>query len=207
MRLSGIAALLLMSGTAEVAHATGGDGVVSPTAIVQSASSIDFANPANPVVGGGVLYRTPKGVDISGAFADLDRNSAYSTWWFIFNQPAKCTGACDEDDLIAGVGQVFYAGGFVADSSGKANPAFSLGRGGIPTGAARFSSVLPILNPASEVGLHNPLGAQIGMVIRNHGPLVAGGTGEQIGSYFGGCAGHGGSFACFDEQIVIFPAP
>lgn len=176
-----------------------------PRTVIQSANAIDYQNPANPVGGGGILYRNVQGIDANVAYDDLAPNAAYSAWWAIFNRPDRCAGPCDDPDIVAGIGQVFYAGGFLTGADGRANVTLSLAKGRTPVGAQRFSSVLPIIDPASEVGLRRPMRAQIAIVARNHGPIIDGGTAAQISAYFGGCAGHGGAFACADEQIVVFP--
>lgn len=182
------------------------EGRVDPVGVVQSANLIDAVNPSNPVPGAGILYRRPEGVEAAVAFAALDPNTAYSTWWVIFNKPRRCAGPCDDADIVAGVGQVFYAGGFVTDAKGRANHVVRLSKGAVPVGAQKLSDAFPtVFNPASETGLKFPFSAVVGVVARNHGPISAGATAAQIGSFFGGCDGHGGGFACFDQQAVFFP--
>ena len=173
--------------------------------IMQSAGGFSLLEPS-VVPSSGVLHRKKDGVFFDGTFRALESDSAYSIWWIIFNDPSACAQTpCGEPDIIAGAGQVFYAGGFTTDGAGVGNVSARLPRGPVPQGADRFSEFVSIIDPASETGLRNTKGAQIGVVARYHGdidPLI---LGSQIGTYLGGCDVPGVN--CADVQIVIFAPP
>ncbi|MFN0024305.1 MAG: hypothetical protein ACKVS5_10440 [Parvularculaceae bacterium] len=147
------------------------------------------------------LRRTAGGVELSARLSGLTPNSAYSAWWVIFNQPQRCTFPCGMDDVGSGVGQVFNATGYLSGADGVANVTASLRRGPIANGVDRRSNTAPALNPAFEVGLRQPVSAEIHVVIaRLHGPMIAGRVAEQTLIFLGGCD----VFACADQQAVIF---
>ena len=151
----------------------------------------------------GVLNRYKDGISFDGTFGGLAPDSAYSAWWVIFNKPELCASAiCGESDVIAGVGQIFYAGGFLTNSDGEGDMNAELRRGRIPKGADRFSEFVPIIDPESETGLRRPLSAQVGVVARFHGETDPAIVGDQIGGYLGGCDVVG--VDCVDEQIIVF---
>lgn len=186
------AALLLSS-----APALAGAG---PT-YVQASDAFTPGDPAAIHPSAAVLKRSPEGVELSGRLSGLTPNSAYTAWWVIFNYPQNCTIPCGMDDTAAGVGQVFWATGYLSGADGVANFSASLDRGAIPKGVDRRSFTAPALNPASEVGLRQPLSAEIHVLIaRSHGPLITGRVAEQTTTFNGGC----NVFACVDQQAVVF---
>lgn len=158
-------------------------------------------NPAAMLPSAAELRRSAGGVDLSARLSGLTPNSAYTAWWVIFNQPRRCTFPCGMDDIGSGVGQVFNATGYLSGADGVANVTASLRRGPISIGVDRRSSSAPALNPAFEVGLRQPISAEIHLVIaRLHGPMIVGRVAEQTTAFLGGCD----VFACADQQAVVF---
>jgi hypothetical protein len=157
------------------------------------------------------VYTTPDGYllgsPVPGAHAELVRNQnglttnvntslssgagVYSLWWIVFNNPASCaTYLCtfDEPDIAVNATARIVA-------NGHANFAAHLGEGGPYSGEVVFG------DPA--VGLTNPEGALILLIVRYHGPKTPGEIPSQFTRYLGGCP-DGGS-PCVDEQLVVFP--
>jgi len=157
------------------------------------------------------VYTTPDGFllgsPVPGALANLVRGrngittnvqtavaapGAYTVWWVVFNNPGACaTYLCtfDEPDLVS------HAAGHIVSPGGNANLSGSLRVGG-PLGEVIYEGPDP--------GLTNPSGALITLVVRYHGPALAGMIPQQISTFLGGCP-PGGGLSCQDVQLVVFP--
>ena len=122
-----------------------------------------------------MLVRNDNGVTGTVHTDGLTAGNAYTMWFVVFNNPAACVGGCGADDLgRAGVNSsVVYGAGHVVGGEGN-NFAGWLGVG--DTDGA-------IAGP----GLLNSRGAEIHLIIRNHGPAMPGLIDEQIHSFNGGC--------------------
>ncbi len=185
----------------------------------QTASSPAFTFPVHDELGneiqpakevsGGFAQLTAEPFAVSMVFEanELTTGDAVTAWWVVFNQPELCTDqVCGEDDVLpppgntaAGV-SVLYADGKVVDTQGK----------------ARFASIL-LPNDTTEAifgpGLTNPMGAEIHLVLRTHGPMVLELRSEQLSSLNGGCDPEPPNTPCRDVQFAIFapanenPAP
>ena len=138
------------------------------------------------VVGASVLTRYNSSVEATISATGLAANGAYSWWWVVFNQPQFCVDGCGLDDLPPGATPVsvgdprvrsslLWGGGFVANG----------------TGAAEVEAKLAVGKPPGEVrfgpGLRKSRGADIHIVLRTHGPAIAGEVAEQIATFNGGC--------------------
>lgn len=89
---------------------------------------------------------------------------AYTNWWVIFNNPSGCTGGvCDEDDFAnpAADPTVFWATGGVVKKDGKGKFKAEIEVGELPPGPDQV-----VLGQ----GLTNPLGAEVHLIIKYHGP-------------------------------------
>lgn len=186
--------------------------------------SVLFAIPFGVITPGGVtkagaqgasretqtVYTTPDGFllgsPVDGAYASLMRNKngltanvhtfvrsgpgVYSLWWIIYNNPASCTTylcTFDVPDLAVNATARIVP-------KGAANFGAWLGPGGPYSGEVVFGD--------PDIGITNTEGAAVWLIVRYHGPAIAGDVEEQFTQYFGGCPGGG---ACIDEQIVVFP--
>ena len=119
------------------------------------------------VVGTSVAVRGAGAVTATLRTHGLEPGHAYTVWAVIFNDPAHCVDGCDGSDL--------------------ANPEV----GGVSVlatgGVARRDHRQFRLRLAGTDGLENPAGAEIHLVVRSHGPAIAGLIGEQISTLNGGC--------------------
>ena len=139
----------------------------------------------------GTMIRSRKAVDARLALSGLDANSAYTTWFVIWNDPSECaTNPCGLTDLEVPGNTVFYATGFVTDNSGTANLSVHLRSGKLPDG-------LQVLIPGN-LRKNNGFDAEIHMIVRTHGPILPGLVGEQISMVGGAC-----NVADCDDQIAI----
>jgi len=158
------------------------------------------------------LVRSLTGVHMNIDTTDLPIGS-YTVWWVVFNNPDGCSdGACGINDTGRAMdgpnvaeGSVLWAtGGIVGpDRMGHFSASLGLGEDAAPG---------PLLRGPA---LTNPMGAEIHMVIRYHGPTDWSDyavLGRQISTLGESCtkATHGsdsGTFACFDPQASAhFPA-
>lgn len=196
------------------------DAEAAASSYQQTSEMIDFSTGA-ALRGSGVLRRTASHLSLRLAAMDLDANSAYSVWWAVFNKPENCIVAqqCGEADLFESPGMLsptnvptvmistFYAAGFVTGSDGVANVSAEIETGVLPNGlfVDQGWSEPVGFGPDSNSGVlqGNGLGAEVHVVLRTHGPSIAGSVGNQITTFTGLCD----SQACANQQAVIFRSP
>jgi hypothetical protein len=136
------------------------------------------------------LVRTDNGISVSLTTSGLPDGHAVTVWALIFNDPTACEGGvCDEtrgDLNIPEVqGSVFRVTGHVVSTSS------SFG-GHIAVGDAA--------NAARGPGLLDPYGAQIHLIVREHGMA---GTGELLQQQFNNDSPRFCNVACADIQKSI----
>ena len=137
------------------------------------------------------LRRTSSGISYSIKTHSLRAGHAYTVWVVLINDPAKCVSSpCSPTDIFRNPdtdAQVLYGGsGHVVGASGKAGFGGHLSRGPLPQGW------LP------DQGLEDPRGAEVHLVLNDHGPKLAEYMPGMIQSYRAGCK---------DEGLpAIFPA-
>ncbi len=165
-----------------------------------------------------VLTRLKNGVAMRLSTVNLTPNDAVTIWWVVFDEPAKCSDECNENDIfnldadgefilnddgsppINGAGveaaqiTVIRADGHVVDESG----------------AAQFSSRLPIGDVSEALfggGLQKPMTATIHLIVRTHGPAIPGKVDSMLYTVNGGCEGAFPNPPCADVQFAIFKPP
>jgi hypothetical protein len=109
----------------------------------------------------------------------LQPNHAYTTWWVLFNRPEHCaTAPCTAADVLfntdAVLGEIAYATGHVVGGSGRSTFAAHVSTGAVEGGW--FGN-----------GFTNPRGAEIHVVLMDHGPVIPELVAEQISTLRGGC--------------------
>lgn len=186
---------VLLIGAAVVTGSMGGPAVAAPAKIdrVPVVWHMQTGNPHGSPVGGGAvakLTRTRNGISYSIRTNSLQGGHAYTVWVVILNDPAACAASpCSPQDILLTPdtdAQVTYGTGHVVGSSGKAGFAGTVRRGPIPQGW------LP------GQGLDNPLGAEVHLVLNDHGPVIPEFMPGMIQTYREGCT---------DESLPpIFPA-
>jgi hypothetical protein len=195
-----------------VAADNNGNG--NATSVVQRSNLYDFIT-EDPLIGAGILTRTAKEIWLSFSATDLDPSAAYSVWWVVFNKPNACTGGCGEDDLFdpAVKASVFHAGGFVTSGEGSANINAHLRTGRIPNGSDVVIGEGSVIGGPDSCGAgvdcdtgikpglkkHRGKKAEVHVVVRTHGPAVAGWVEHQIGTFDGACG------VCADQSFLVFP--
>ena len=136
------------------------------------------------------LVRNPNGLTLTIHTSDLPPG-AYTVWWVIENYPQYCTerpcSSADEANPLVQT-SVFNATGHVVGNTGAGNFGAWIGIGGPYSGEVLFGP-----------GLLNPLGADVYLVVRYHGPVIPGMIKEQTTTFDGGCSIN----TCSDEQIAF----
>lgn len=130
-----------------------------------------------------------------------------TTWWFVFNQPDKCTHG--QFGYRCGIYDLAIYGGDPAVQSSLIYASTD-----IPStdGKQRFGDRITVGDTSKAVfgpGLVNPQGADIHLVVRVHGPAVKGSLDRKLKSYGEGCvdapAGTGtpGDILCENFQFSV----
>ncbi len=159
---------------------------------------------AGDMVGTAELKRTAEGVNLTIDTTALTAGAAYTIWWIIFNNPGACTPlGCGNDGADFGnpavEASIMNATGRVADANGNATFSAFLPVGFMHTEPAS-GNIRQLLGP----GLQNVQGAEIHVVVRDHG--LSTGDIEQLSTLLGDC-NTSGPTGCFDAQFAAFPLP
>lgn len=188
---------------------------VTLTAASASAGGPDWKGPVYRITEGeltdeivagskATITRHPSKVDFTFKTRDLDRRHAYTIWLITWNFPELCQDADAERGFRCGAGDYFnVAAGF----------SVIYGTGDVVAGKShRFSGEREAFDPdgAFGPGLIDPEGAEIHLVLRDHGPCQPGLCEEQVSTHDGGCsnpmfaglAGEPGDYECTQTQAT-----
>ena len=147
-------------------------GSVKTTSDVKDSSDI--------VVGSSTLRRTSQGVSMTIQTTGIPAGHAVTVWVCIFRDDGNfdCLRAAGH---VVGADGELNAGGAVkvGDTSESISPAFG----------------------ADGLGLLDPFGDFVVIVVRDHGPAIPGQIPDQIHSYQPECV------TCTDSQVSFHPAP
>ena len=119
------------------------------------------------VTGYSRLTRTSDSVAFRLFTTHLEAGHAFTVWWVVFNHPENCAGATASTSPRCGM----------ADMANPAVDASALRADGDVVGAfgiGWFSGALAVDDATEAIvgtGLHNPAGADIHFVVRDHGPV------------------------------------
>lgn len=133
-----------------------------------------------PIPGGrATLTSRDKGVSFVLKTADLVPGNAYTVWWVKIDAPQNCASIpCSGGDVLGNVegvlSNVAYGAGHVAGGTGKATFAGAFSAGPLPGGWF-------------DNDFTNPRGAEIHLVVMDHGPALPGLLSNQISTLRGGC--------------------
>lgn len=138
----------------------------------------------DPVAGAsGTARVNDNGATIRVRTTGLEPGHAYTMWVVFFNDQTACVDGCGADDLArAGVGAgVLFGDGKIAGGNGTATFAARINAGdGQETPPPPPP---PFAFAPYDAGADN----EFHLVIRSHGPKIAGEVGEQITTFGGGC--------------------
>lgn len=142
---------------------------------------------ADTPVGTSRLVRNNSGLSATFQTSSLPAGQVMTLWFVIFNNPAACfTSPCGLDDLLANEdaqADFLWGAGNIVGGSGRGN----LG-GHLRVGEVSRSAFIELGAPEAAVGLIDPFGAEVHLMLHSHGPLVPGRTLKaQLNSFLGGC--------------------
>ncbi len=143
-------------------------------------------DPLNPI-GTSRLVRNDSGLSASYQVSGLPAGHAVTMWFVVFNNPAACTTQpCGPWDLMlddAAQGDFLWGAGNIVGDSGSANFGGHLG-----VGDASRSGFSEVGMPDRALGLLDPRGAEVHLLLHSHGPAVPGESlPSQLNSFLGGC--------------------
>jgi hypothetical protein len=160
-------------------------------------TSLDGPDPAiwlsgddqrGPVVGSsGTAKVNENGATVKVKATGLEPGHAYTMWVVYFNDSSQCwdrgsgNAGCNGEDLEFAGGGVIFGNGQVAGGSGKATFTARMNTGDGITSPVHGPP--PFGHALYEAGDNN----EFHVVIRSHGPKIAGEVGEQIHTWGGGC--------------------
>jgi hypothetical protein len=125
------------------------------------------------------LVRNDNGVTATLRTTGLKPHHAYTVWFVAIGNPAACASdPCSGPDILLNPdthGQVTYGAGSVAGASGRG-------------GFAVHMPVGPIDGWLADRTLSDPYGAEIHLVVNDHGPKLADHMPGMIHTYRGGCS-------------------
>ena len=150
------------------------------------ASVVSFAT-EQEVEGWSALRRSQSRVQIRMEAGDLVPGSISTLWAVVFNNPIACVDECDDPDLFdnpATRPDLMYVAGGVANRTGKARFAGQITVGDLS------DSILGLFG-ANGYGVEDGHTAEIHLVVRSHGPGLAGLRQAQMSTFNGGCTGYG----------------
>jgi hypothetical protein len=148
-------------------------------AATQSVRHVTRMGNREAVVGSSTLTRTNSGISFSLQTTELQAGHAVTIWWMVVNPNAEAPS-------------VLYAAGHVIDESGTAEFGGYLQVGD--------TDGILALEGLSLEGLQDAAGADVALVVRDHGPAKPGIVDQQIHT-FGVC-----NPTCTDLQVSEHPA-
>jgi hypothetical protein len=125
------------------------------------------------------LKTTNAGATMTLTTSQLPPGHVVTAWWVVLNRPDQCAAhPCAANDLLGNTaavqGEVTYAGGQVVGDDGAASFSAQLAAGAVP-------------NPWFGHGFTNPLGAEVHIVLNDHGPVIEELKDTMLSTYRGGC--------------------
>lgn len=125
------------------------------------------------------LFSTENGVTMNFRTDALEMGHVYTAWWALINNPENCaTSPCTAKDILGNTdgvkAEVTYADSILASKGGKMEFAAYMAAGEVPE--AWFGN-----------GLTNPMGAEIHIIINDHGSVLPDLAENMLNSYRGGC--------------------
>ncbi len=143
---------------------------------------------------------------------ELAPNSPFTIWAAVFNEPEACTTNpggpihCSVTDLMAmpnfAKASAFNVGAFLTDGIGVANADVNIRTGIPPAGAFILFGQEGLMDNGVSPGLHegNGFGAEVHLIVRSHGPIIAVDIAAQLSLFNGGCPPN----ACANVQVAQF---
>lgn len=187
---------------------------------METETTVHFFEDASEVKdGAAVLTRLKNGVAMSLSTVNLKPKDAVTIWWVVFNEPTMCSdNECGENDIF----NLDADGEFILNDDGSppingagveaADISILRADGHVidSTGAALFRASLASGDASEAIvggGLQKPMTAEVHLVVRTHGPAIAGKVDSMIYEFNGGCEGAFPNPPCSDVQFAVFKPP
>ena len=187
---------------------------------METETTVHFFEDASEVKdGAAVLTRLKNGVAMSLSTVNLKPKDAVTIWWVVFNEPTMCSdNECGENDIF----NLDADGEFILNDDGSppingagveaADISILRADGHVidSTGAALFRASLASGDASEAIvggGLQKPMTAEVHLVVRTHGPAIAGKVDSMIYEFNGGCEGAFPNPPCSDVQFAVFKRP
>lgn len=152
----------------------------------RSTSPVNSTWDSGTVLGRSALVRNENGISATFETTNLPAGGAVTLWFGVFNNPAACASSpCTPDDAAnpAVRADFLWGGGHNVGASG--NGSFA---GRLAVGDVSGSAFIEFGNPEAAVGLVDPWGAEIILLLHSHGPAQTGQALKyQLTSFLGGC--------------------
>lgn len=132
------------------------------------------------------LWRQASGVTATVRTRELAAGHAVTLWWVVFNDPSNCNDSSESLGSQCGPADLPPFGG---DDSAVTSLLYAAGHVVGDTGDATFAARLRVGDDSAATwgpGLIDPAGAEIHLVVRDHGEKRPGETDDAIRS-FGAC--------------------
>lgn len=187
-----VLAIVAVVGAVTALSASASANEVTP--ITSEEPVLAFAAPEE-TVGTSTLTRTEDGVAMGLRTTGAAPREALTVWWVVFNDPDACSapgcgsddifvdgdpaGPLDEDQIAAADIVAAYATGRKSSNQGTASFRASLAENEAPGTREIIFGDGATLKDAAVAEVH--------LVVRSHGPAVAGQVDVQTGSFAGGC--------------------
>lgn len=145
-----------------------------PAHAASTTADVHWFADGEQVVGAWSTLRTgDEGAHFNLQTSGLEPGHTYTIWWVIFNEPEECTHPEDlpDGDLRCGPGDLPPFGG---DDSAETSVLYAAGHQVGGSGRATFAGSLRTGDDTDALwgpGLTNPLGADVHLVVRDHGHL------------------------------------
>ena len=125
------------------------------------------------------LKTTEEGIFARLETSQLSPGHVLTMWVVVINNPAACESSpCTGKDIFARTSEVLadvvYGDGIIVDSDGRGT-------------FTAFQERGPLDGGWLGSGLTNPMGAEVVLVVNDHGPLIEGEEADMLTSYRGGC--------------------
>lgn len=141
---------------------------------------------SSTVLGSSGLVRTAEAISAALHTSSLPPGQAITLWFGVFNNPAACaTSPCTLADVgnPAVRADFLWGGGHIVGNSGLGTFA-----GRLPVGDASGSVFIEFGMPGAAIGLEDPWGAEVWLLLHSHGPALSGqALKHQLTSFLGGC--------------------
>jgi hypothetical protein len=164
--------------------------VIAQDSSVHMTSAGVFTHPSQgdvqPVEGAqATLFTTAAGATMSFRTDLLEDGHVYTAWWVIVNNPEACSASpCPTGEILGNSdlvqAEITQADGILVSEEGAMEFAGFLAAGDVDVDEAWFGN-----------GVTNPMGAEIHIVINDHGPLITDMADTMLNTYRGGCQDEG----------------